>query len=328
MNVSETATRQGKAHMTPAISIVVPMYNEEAVIGEMYSRLSALLQAAEIDYEIVMVDDGSRDTTFDIAKRLCTADPRVKLIGFSRNFGHQAAITAGIDKAAGQAVVVIDADLQDPVEVILAMIEKWKEGWHVVYGMRRERKGESWFKLTTAALFYRILRALTPLDIPMNTGDFRLMDRKVVNQLKQMRERARFIRGMVSWVGFRQCKVEYDRVERFAGETKYPLRRMLKFAADGILSFSQIPLKLASAFGFLCSGISFVMMLWGLVIKIFFPSSTIPGWASLFVPILFLGGVQLICLGIIGEYLGRIHEEIKGRPLYIVQEEINFDRQV
>ena len=309
---------------TPLISIVVPLYDEEKVIRETYSRLTSVLMRQGLDYEILMVNDGSRDKTLEIIKEICKAEKRVKLISFSRNFGHQIAITAGTDKAQGQAVVIIDADLQDPPEVIPAMVKKWREGYEVVYGVRKKREGETYFKLFTAALFYRVLQRLTPVDIPMNTGEFRLMDRKVVEQLKQMRERNRFIRGMVSWVGFKQCSVEYVREKRFAGETKYPPKKMLKFAMDGILSFSQMPLKLASAFGFLCAGISPFLILYGLLIKFFFPQRAIPGWASVFVAAIFLGGVQLICLGILGEYLGRIYEEIKQRPLYIVQEELNF----
>lgn len=310
---------------SPLLSIVVPVYNEERVISEMHSRLTKALHSNGIDYEIIMVNDGSHDRSLSIAKQLCMQDKRVKIISFSRNFGHQIAITAGMDKAAGQAVVIIDADLQDPPELIIEMMEKWKEGYRVVYGVRKKRKGESPFKLFTAAVFYRILRKLTPVDIPVDTGDFRLMDRKVVEQLKKMRERARFVRGMVCWVGFKQCEIEYVREKRFAGETKYPLKKMLRFAIDGLLSFSQIPLKFSSAFGLICSGISFLYIVYGVVIKYFFPQKAIPGWASLFVASLFIGGVQLMCLGILGEYLGRIYEETKKRPLYICDEEINFE---
>lgn len=310
--------------MDPLLSVIIPLYNEELVIEKMYSTLTSVLEDAELEYEIVMVNDGSVDETYPLAKQICRKDERVKLISFSRNFGHQIAITAGMDKSSGKAVVVIDADLQDPPEVIIDMIKKWQEGYSVVYGVRKKRKGESVFKLATASLFYRILRKMTPVDIPVDTGDFRLLDRKVVNQLKIMRERSRFVRGMVSWVGFKQAKVEYVREERFAGETKYPLKKMIKFAMDGILSFSQIPLKLSSALGFLCSGLSFFFVLYGLIVKYFFPERAMPGWASIFVAILFIGGVQLICIGILGEYLGRIYEEIKARPLYVIDEEINF----
>jgi polyisoprenyl-phosphate glycosyltransferase len=301
--------------MRPLVSVIVPVFNEELVITEMHNRLTQVLSNANFDYEILLINDGSD---------ICATDRNVKLISFSRNFGHQIAITAGIDKASGHAVVIIDADLQDPPELIPKMVDKWREGYEVVYGVRRKREGEGHFKLITAALFYRTLRRMTPVDIPVDTGDFRLIDRKVVEQLRQMKERTRFVRGMVSWVGFRQCKLEYLREKRFAGETKYPFKKMLKFAMDGILSFSQVPLKLASAFGFLCSGIGFLALIYGLIIKYLFPRQAIPGWASLFVGSLFLGGVQLICLGVIGEYLGRIYEEVKQRPLYIADEEINF----
>ena len=309
----------------PELSVVVPLYNEEMVIDAMYTRLTQVLKGAGLDYEIIMVNDGSLDRTLPIAKNICLQDKRVKLISFSRNFGHQIAITAGIDRSSGQAVALIDADLQDPPEVILEMFAKWKDGFQVVYGVRKKREGESFFKLFTAKLFYRLLRRLTSINIPVDTGDFRLMDRRVVEQLKKMRERDRFVRGMVSWVGFRQTQVEYIREKRYAGETKYPFKKMLKFAADGILSFSHVPLKLSSAFGMLSAALSFVFMIYGLLMRLFFPEQVIPGWSSLFVAILFIGGIQLMCIGILGEYLGRIHEEIKGRPIYISEEEVNFD---
>jgi len=311
--------------MLPELSVVVPLYNEELVISEMYKRLTEVLKkCAKGGYEIIFVNDGSRDNTLQQTKDICRSDERVKLISFSRNFGHQIAITAGMDRAVGEAVVVIDADLQDPPEVIPEMMKKWREGYQVVYGVREARKGESWFKLFTAAAFYRILKRMTSVKIPVDTGDFRLMDRRVLHEFKQMREQARFVRGMVSWVGFRQGEVRYSRDERLAGETKYPFKRMLKFAIDGMLSFSQIPLKIASAFGLLSAGISFIFMVYGLVVKYFFPEHAIPGWTSIFSAVLFLGGVQLICLGVLGEYIGRIYEEIKKRPLYIVDEEVNF----
>ncbi len=312
---------QGKG---PELSVVVPLYNEEAVIEEMYKRLTKVLGTCTEGYEIIIVNDGSKDRTLDLARDICGQDKRVKLISFSRNFGHQIAITAGMDKASGQATVVIDADLQDPPEVIPEMMAKWKEGYQVVYGVREKRKGESKFKLLTAGLFYRLLKRLTSVEIPVDTGDFRLIDRRVLLEFRKMREQARFVRGMISWVGFRQTEVRYIRDKRFAGKTKYPFKKMLKFAIDGILSFSQIPLKISSMFGLLTSAVSFVFMIYGLVMKYFFPKYVIPGWASLFVAVLFLGGVQLICIGLLGEYVGRIYEEAKGRPLYIVEREINF----
>lgn len=309
----------------PFLSIVVPLYNEELVIDALYDRLTAVIAEADLRCEIVMVNDGSSDRTLEKARRICHLDSRFKLLSLSRNFGHQIAITAGMDKAVGDAVVIIDADLQDPPEVIPRMVEKWLAGNDVVYGVRTKRDGEGIFKRATAALFYRILRRATSVDIPVDTGDFRLMDRRVVDQLLAMRERFRFVRGMVSWVGFTQCKVEYERAQRFAGETKYPLSKMIHFAVDGMLSFSHVPLKLSSTLGFCASMLSFVFLLYGIVIRVFFPEQAIAGWASVFVAVLFLGGVQLICIGILGEYLGRMHDEVKRRPLYISQEEINFE---
>jgi polyisoprenyl-phosphate glycosyltransferase len=310
----------------PILSVVVPLYNEELVISQMYARLRSVLDDNKIDHEIVLVNDGSSDRTEELAKAICRHDEKVKLLSFSRNFGHQIAVTAGLDNSAGQAIVIIDADLQDPPEVIIDMLAKWRGGCEVVYGVRVKREGESLFKVLTAAAFYRLIRRLTRVDIPVDTGDFRLMDRKVVDQLLTMRERNRFVRGMVSWVGFRQEKVEYVREQRFAGETKYPLRKMLRFAVDGVLSFSDVPLKISSVFGFLCALLSFALIIYGLAVKLFYPQFAIPGWASLFSVVLFLGGVQLMCIGILGEYLGRVYDEIKGRPLYVVSEKINFDR--
>jgi glycosyltransferase involved in cell wall biosynthesis len=308
----------------PTLSVVVPLYNEEQVIGEMHTRLRSVLDASRIDYEIILVNDGSSDHTEELAKEICRDHPNVRLLSFSRNFGHQIAVTAGLDSSAGQAVVIIDADLQDPPEVIVSMAAKWREGYEVVYGVRSKRKGEGFFKLLTAAAFYRLVRKLTRVDIPVDAGDFRLMDRKVVDQLLTMRERNRFVRGMVSWVGFRQARVEYVREPRFAGETKYPLRKMLRFAIDGVLSFSDVPLKISSVFGFLCALLSFLLIIYGLVVKLLYPQFAIPGWASLFSVVLFLGGVQLMCIGILGEYLGRVYDEIKGRPLYVVKDRTNF----
>lgn len=314
------------ASPAPTLSVVVPLYNEELVIGEMYTRLTRALQSCVDSYEIIMVNDGSRDRTVELAADICRRDRNVKLINFSRNFGHQIAITAGMDRSSGQCVVIIDADLQDPPEVIGQMLDKWRnEGCQVVYGVRAKRKGESWFKLVTAKLFYRTLRRMTAVEIPVDTGDFRLMDRKVLQQFLKMREQARFVRGMVSWVGFKQGQVLFEREQRFAGETKYPFKKMLKFAIDGVLSFSHVPLKVASAFGFLSAGVSFLAMIYGFVQKAFYPATVIPGWASTFSAILFIGGVQLVCVGILGEYVGRIYEEVKRRPLYVVQEEINFE---
>lgn len=298
-------------------SVVVPVFNEEEVLQETYRRLTQVMEGLASPYEIVFVDDGSTDRSPEILDRLALEDPRVRVIHFSRNFGHQAAITAGMDYARGEAVIVIDADLQDPPEVIPEMVAKWQEGYEVVYGKRAKREGETYFKRVTAALFYRFLRAMTEIDIPLDTGDFRLMDRKVVEVMKLLREKHRFIRGLVAWVGFRQVALEYVRHRRFAGTTKYPLRKMLKLAWDGITAFSHKPLKLAAYLGFALSFLSFVYLVVIVVLKLL-GKSTVPGWASLAVINLFFSGIILIILGIMGEYLGRIYDEAKNRPLYVV----------
>ncbi len=305
-------------------SIVVPLFNEELVINESYKRLKQVMDSFGESYEIILVDDGSKDGTAEIARNICQRDPNIKLLNFSRNFGHQVAITAGMDYASGRAVVVIDADLQDPPEVIPQMIAKWKEGYEVVYGQRIERKGETFFKKLSASLFYRILRRLTDVDIPADAGDFRLIDHKVIDALKTLPEKNRYVRGMVSWVGFRQTGIEYVRDERFAGETKYPLRKMLKFAANGITSFSYKPLKLATYAGCIVSLLSFVYLFYVLYQRLFIPESTIPGWASLTIISLFFNGIVLILLGIMGEYIGRIYDEAKARPLYIISDKEGF----
>jgi polyisoprenyl-phosphate glycosyltransferase len=307
------------------ISVVAPLYNEEEVIDELIERLRKTLDGLGLPYEIVLVNDGSRDRTLEMAKTYCAQDRRIKLVGLSRNFGHQVAVTAGLARATGAAVVIIDADLQDPPEVIKAMVEKWREGYDVVYGVRTRRAGEGFFKRVTAKIFYRLLKRLTAVDIPVDTGDFRLMDRKVVDELNRMTERNRFLRGMVSWLGFRQTCVEYVRDPRFGGESKYPLLKMISFAADGIFSFSRLPLRISSVFGLFCSAVSFLFIIYGLVVRILFPSYVISGWASIFLAILFLGGVQLLTVGILGEYIGRIYEEVKGRQLFVIGEEFNFD---
>lgn len=305
-------------------SIVVPLFNEELVIEETYKRLKKVMDSCQDSYEIIFVNDGSRDRTLEMARSICRRDPNIKLLSFSRNFGHQIAITAGMDYASGEAVVVIDADLQDPPEVIPEMIAKWKEGYEVVFGQRSERKGETYFKKLSASLFYRVLRRLTEVDIPVDTGDFRLIDRKVLDALKTLPEKNRYVRGMVSWVGFSQTGVEYVRDERFAGESKYPLKKMLKFAANGITSFSYKPLKLATYVGCFVSLLSFIYLFYVLYQRIFIPQSTIPGWASLTIISLFFNGIILILLGIMGEYIGRIYDEAKARPLYIIADSEGF----
>lgn len=308
-------------------SVVVPLYNEEEVIHESYKRLKAVMDGLNEPYELVFVNDGSRDKTALLAREICEKDSNVKLINFARNFGHQTAITAGMDYASGEAVVVIDADLQDPPEVIPEMIKKWREGYDVVYGQRVKRKGETWFKKITAKMFYRVLRRLTEVDIPVDTGDFRLIDRKVCNALKKVGERNRYIRGIISWLGFKSAPVEFVREKRFAGETKYPLKKMLKFASDAIMSFSYKPLKLATYLGFFVSVASFIYLLVMIVLKLCGTMSTVPGWTSIIVITLFFNGIILLVLGIIGEYIGRIYDEAKGRPLYVVGEFLNFPEE-
>jgi len=308
------------------ISVVVPVYNEEAVIYESYSRLNHVLQGLNEPYELIFVNDGSRDATATIIRNICGEDANVRLIDFARNFGHQTAITAGMDYASGDAVIVIDADLQDPPEVIPEMIAKWREGFDVVYGQRAKRIGETLFKRFTSAAFYRVLQKLTDVDIPVDTGDFRLIDRKVCDALKKVKERNRYVRGIISWLGFRQTGVEFIREKRFAGETKYPLKKMLRFAFDAITSFSYKPLKLATYVGVTVSLGGFSYLLVVLYLKLF-TTSTVTGWASMMAVNLFFNGVVLMMLGIIGEYIGRIYDEAKGRPLYVVREELNFARE-
>ena len=308
----------------PTLSVVAPCFNEEGVLHELYRRISQVLDGSGESWELVLVNDGSRDRTPEIMRELHAQDERVKVVDFARNFGHQIAVTAGMDYARGDAVVLIDADLQDPPELILEMLAKWREGYEVVYAIRAERKGETWFKEFTAKMFYRIIYKITDIDIPMDTGDFRLMDRKVVNALKTMHEKHRFMRGMSVWVGFRQTGVKYVRAERYAGETKYPLKKMLKFAMDGITSFSYFPLQLATYIGFVAALLAVLGIIVTIILRLS-GSHAFFGQATTLVSVLFLGGVQLICLGILGEYLGRIYDEVKGRPLYIVREALGFD---
>lgn len=300
-------------------SIVIPMYNEEEVIEETYRRLKKVMKDADDTYELLFINDGSQDHCLDIIQEFAKWDNTVKIIDFSRNFGHQIAITAGMDYALGDAIIIIDADLQDPPELILDMIEKWKQGYEVVYAKRVKRKGETWFKKWSASLFYRVLRSSTDINIPVDTGDFRLIDRNVCEQMKKIKENNRFVRGLVSWVGFRQTAIEYERDERLAGETKYPLKRMIKLSLDGILSFSYKPLKLAIYGGVLLSGSGFLYFLYVLYLAIF-TDATMKGWPSMISIMLIFNGFTLLILGIIGEYIGRIYDETKGRPLYIVRE--------
>lgn len=306
-------------------SVVVPVYNEEEVLHETYKRLTTVMEGTGESYEIIFVNDGSRDKTRDMAVAICTQDPRVKLIDFSRNFGHQIAITAGMDYTVGQCVVVIDADLQDPPEVIPQMIAKWREGYEVVYGQRIKRVGETFFKKFTAKVFYRFLRQMTEVDIPVDTGDFRLIDRKVCDALKLISEKNRYVRGIISWLGFKSAPVEFVRDKRFAGTTKYPLKKMIKFASDAVMSFSYKPLKLATYFGSFVSAASFIYLIVTIILKLC-GAATVPGWASIMAVSLFFNGVILMILGIIGTYIGRIYDEAKDRPLYVIRDVFNMDK--
>jgi len=310
----------------PELSVVVPAFNEEANVGPMHQRLVAALAGLVDGLEIVFVDDGSSDTTWSRVRELAAADPRVRGIRFARNFGHQAALTAGVDAAAGRAVVIIDGDLQDPPEVIPEMVSRWREGSEVVYGQREAREGETWFKLATAALFYRILRGITNVEIPVDTGDFRLMGPRAVAAFRALPERNRFIRGLVSWIGFPQTAVRYRRQARRDGATKFPLRKMLRFALDGITSFSFLPLRLATWAGFAVSVCAFLYIAVVIVLKAIGVSWS--GYTSLMASILFLGGVQLLMIGILGEYLARIFDEVKRRPLYLVGESTDGESAV
>ena len=305
--------------MQPIFSVVVPAFNEEEVIGETYKRLSAVMQGMNEPYELVFVNDGSRDNTAMIIAGFCEADKNVRLVNFSRNFGHMPAISAGMDYARGDAVFIIDADLQDPPEIFPKMAEKWREGFHVVYGQREKREGETFFKKLSAKIFYRFLRQMTAVDLPVDTGEFRLIDRKVCDAVNRLPEKNRYIRGLVSWVGFRQTAVPYVRQERFAGQTKYPLRKMIAFAMDAITAFSYKPLKAATSLGFIISIASFVYLA-VIFYQRFFTDTTITGWASTMGIILLTQGIVMMILGLMGEYIGRIFEEMKNRPAYIVQE--------
>jgi polyisoprenyl-phosphate glycosyltransferase len=305
--------------MKVTYSIVAPIYNEKENLPELYRRIREVMDSTGEPWELLLVDDGSTDGSTDIIRALAREDRQIRPVIFARNFGHQIAITAGWDYARGEAVIIIDADLQDPPELILEMAKKWKEGNEVVFAVRAEREGESWFKLWTASVFYRIISRITDVKIPLDTGDFRLMDRKVVNVLKNMRERHRFPRGMSAWVGFKQVGVEYKRAARIAGETKYPFRKMFRLAINAITGFSYFPLQVATFFGFVSAGLAII----AIPIVVFMRASgsqAFFGQATTLIAVLFLGGVQLISLGILGEYIGRLYDEAKGRPLYIVRE--------
>lgn len=308
------------------LSVVVPCLNEQEVICDTHRRLTAVLEQASLAFEIIYVDDGSTDATPDLLRDLQAQDPRVRIVRFSRNFGHQIAITAGLEHASGDAVAIIDADLQDPPEVILEFLQKWMDGYDVIYGVRSERDGETAFKLWTAKAFYRLIGKLSETPIPLDTGDFRLMDRCVVEALLSMPERDRFVRGMVSWLGFSQIAVPYRRAARAAGTTKFSLFKMLRFATDGIVSFSISPLRVATWIGFAASGLAVMGIILALLEQWFGVTGLVKGWTSTFIAVLFMGGVQLICLGIIGEYVGRVYGESKRRPLYVVCEKVGFEQ--
>jgi glycosyltransferase involved in cell wall biosynthesis len=303
------------------ISIVIPMYFEELVVNECYKRLNPVLESIKYDYELIFVNDGSTDKTLELLRELGEKDNHIKIVNLSRNFGHQIAVTAGIDKAKGNAIIIMDADLQDPPELIPMMLDKWECGFDVVYAKRKRRKGETWFKLFTAKTFYRVLDNLTDIRIPLDTGDFRLIDRKISRELSIMKEKNRFLRGMVAWIGYKQGSIEYEREERFAGDSKYPLRKMIKFALDGIFSFSTKPLKYVERIGIISVLVSLYIFLSSFISKIRGNGHLVDGWTSLICVITFLGGVQLLSIGILGEYIGRTYEESKNRPLYIVDED-------
>ena len=310
--------------MNPVYSVVIPAYNEEEVIEESYLRISKVMEAMQESYELIFVDDGSRDNTARIIAGFTENDSNVRLISFTRNFGHMPAITAGMEYAKGEAIIIIDADLQDPPEVLPEMAKLWRSGYDVVYGKRKERKGESVFKQLSAKLFYRFINNMVPINLPVDTGEFRLMDRRVCDAVNRLGEKHRYIRGLVSWVGFKQTAYEYVRVERFAGVTKYPLKKMLSFAMDAITAFSYKPLKIATSLGFLISLGSFIYMLI-IIWQRIFTDTTITGWASTIGLILFTQGIVLMILGLMGEYIGRIYEEIKNRPIYIIREVLGDD---
>lgn len=317
--------RRQPAVAHPVYSVVAPIKDEEEIVPHFYQRVVEVMESLGEPFELVLVDDGSRDGSYAAMRALHERDPRVRVVHFSRNFGHQVAISAGLDYARGDAVIIIDSDLQDPPEVILQLVAHWKDGAEVVYAQRATRRGETRFKLLTAAAFYRLITRITSVEIPRDTGDFRLLDRRVVDALVQMREHHRFMRGLSAWVGFRQEAVTYERHERFAGSTKYPLRKMIRFSLDAITGFSYVPLQLATSFGFMLAGLSLLGILIAIIVRVF--GGAIQGQGTTLIAVLFLGGIQLIFLGIIGEYLGRIYDEVRARPLYIVREVLGDDER-
>lgn len=306
------------------ISIIIPIFNEEETIAELYKRIENVLKSLKFDFEIIFINDGSKDSSLKLLENLRQKDNRIKILSFSRNFGHQIAISAGIDYANGGAAIIMDGDLQDPPELIPKMLEKHQESYEIVYAKRKTRQ-DAFFKKFTASMFYRLINMLSDTKIPQEVGDFRLMDRKALNGLKQLKEKSRFIRGLTSWIGFKHTVIEFERDKRFAGQTNYPLNKMIKLAIDSITGFSYKPLKIATYVGFSTAMIGFLGGVYAVILKILEPTSTVLGWTTIIIAIFFMGGIQLMILGIIGEYIGRIYTETQNRPLYIIDKTIGFE---
>lgn len=314
--------------MRPKYSLIIPVYNEEETLPEMYLRVRAVMDQLDGDVELILVNDGSRDRSLAFLRDLHEKDPRVCYLSFARNFGHQIAVTAGLNFVRGDAIVILDADLQDPPELIPALVEQWKQGYQVVYAQRTQRHKESWIKRLPAYIFYRLMRRLADVDIPLDTGDFCLMDRRVVDVLNSMPERNRYIRGLRSWVGLQQTSIHFERDPRFAGEVKYTFRKSLSLAANGLVTFSRVPLRLSTYVGLLAAVVAVVMAILVLYWRLFVPNSPLTGFATIMIAVFFLGAVQLVSIGILGEYVGRIYEEVKGRPLYVLSEVAGFAEEL
>ncbi len=314
--------------MRPKYSLIIPVYNEEETLPEMYLRVRAVMDQLDGDVELILVNDGSRDRSLAFLRDLHEKDPRVCYLSFARNFGHQIAVTAGLNFVRGDAIIILDADLQDPPELIPALVEQWKQGYQVVYAQRTQRHKESWIKRLPAYIFYRLMRRLADVDIPLDTGDFCLMDRRVVDVLNSMPERNRYIRGLRSWVGLQQTSIHFERDPRFAGEVKYTFRKSLSLAANGLVTFSRVPLRLSTYVGLLAAVVAVVMAILVLYWRLFVPNSPLTGFATIMIAVFFLGAVQLVSIGILGEYVGRIYEEVKGRPLYVLSEVAGFAEEL